>query len=176
MTENSIIAIVITSIMVLNLIWVIAQFVRYLVSRGSQSKDCLRVVYSRAFVWFCAVIELIGNALVIWVLVASSDNAPACGVIVFPFIGTLGITCSLNWQLTVEDDWLIYTNYIRKVTRYHISEVTEIYLGLRGEIFICMGKEKIRLESCLTNREKLLTTLSQNGIPTKVQMPGRWGK
>ena len=169
MTEDRIIAIVITTILGCNFLWVVAQFVVYSVSSCMQSKDCLRVVYSKSFVWLCVVIELIGNALVIWILLAKSrDNAPACGLIVFPLVGTMGITCSLNWQITVENDCLVYRNYIRKVQMYHISEVTEIYLGLRGHIFVCIGNKRIRLEYCLTNREKLLIMLSQNGVPTKV--------
>ena len=168
MTENSIIAIVIISILGCNFLWIVAQFAMYFVSRGKQSKDCLTVVYSKSFVWLCVVIELIGNALVIWLLASGRDNAPACGLIVFPFVGTMGITCSLNWQITVENDFIVYRNYIRKVQTYHISEVTEIYLGLRGSIFICIGSKRIRLEACLTNREKLLITLSQNGVSTKI--------
>ena len=168
MTENQIIAIVISSILGCNFVGIVVQFVVYFVSRVRQSKDCLRLVYSSEFVWLCVVIELIGNALVIWLLASSRDNAPACGLIVFPFIGTFGIICSLNWQITVDNDCLVYRNYIRKVQTYHISEVTEINLGLRGNIFVCIGVKKIRLEYCVTNREKLLILLSQNGVPTKV--------
>lgn len=169
MTENSIIATVIISILGFNFVWLVVQFTVYFVSRGKQSNNCLRVVYSGAFVWLCVVIELIGNALLVWLLASSRDNAPACGLIVFPFVGTMGITCSLNWQITVEDDCLVYRNYLRKVKMFYISEVTEINIGLRGNIFVCIGNKKIRLESCLTNRDKLLIKLSLNGIPTRVQ-------
>ncbi|MCH5156649.1 MAG: hypothetical protein J1G02_02090 [Clostridiales bacterium] len=169
MTEDRIIAIVVISVLAFNFIWIVTQFIIYYISLRNQSKECLKVVYSTAFVWLCVVIELVGNALIVWLLASNRDNAPACGLIVFPFVGTMGITCSLNWQITVEDDWLVYRNYFRKVQRYHISEVTEMYLGLRGEIFVCIGREKIRLESCLTNRDKLLIKLSQNGVPTKMQ-------
>ena len=174
MTENQIIAIAVISILAINLLWVVAQFVIYLVSRHSQSNDCLRVVYSKAFLVFCIIIEFVGNALTVWILAKSSvDNAPALGLIVFPFTGTVGITCSLNWQITVEDERLIYRNYLRSVKEYPLSQVTEIVLGLRGEVFICVGNEKIRVESCVTNREMLLTVLSRNGVPTKINMPHR---
>ena len=168
MTENQVIAIVVMSILAFNALWLMVFSVIYFVSRRKEAKNLCKIVYPKSFLALCIGIELVGNALIAWLLASKQDNALGFGLVPLPLLGTVSITICLNWQIVLEDDRFIFRNSWRKVRIYQLSDVTEILCGVYGansSVFVCVGKERIRLEIVLSNREVLLTRLKQLGVP-----------
>ena len=167
MTENQVIATVVMSILAFNALWLMAYCIVYFVSRRKEAKNLCKIVYSKSFFALCIGIEIVGNALIAFLLASKNqDNAPALGMIPLPFLGTVCITVCLNWQIVIKEDCFVFRNSWRVVKTYCFNEVTEILYGPWGLIFICVGSERIRLEQCLSNREMLINKLKQLGVPT----------
>lgn len=168
MAENKVIAIVLISLLALNALWLVAWLIVYVVSKRKEAKDLCQVVYPKSFLALCIGIELVGNAFIAWLLASKQDNALGFGLVPLPLLGTVSITICLNWQIVLGDDRFIFRNSWRKVRIYQLGDVTEILYGVYGansSVFVCVGKERIRLEPVLSNREVLLTRLKQLGVP-----------